>query len=193
MSAFTLVYAGPLPPKGTAADKLLLRRKLHPQMRELFNHPPFDQLANYLQPAPSGGAGRITLLSTVGNRTYASLITEELKLYAELDVLLLRRQASGVLSHGGDIDNRLKTLFDGLSIPSQTQAVPSGWQPTQDEQPLICLLQDDRLVTRVNVETDRLLRPESDLPTSDSAQDVQVTIRVTVKASSPIYANMSIT
>ena len=58
---------------------------------------------------------------------------------------------------GADIDNRLKTLFDALSWPTQTQQLPPGWAPGPDEQPLHCLLQDDRHITRVNIETDRWL------------------------------------
>jgi len=48
---------------------------------------------------------------------------------------------------------------------------------------LHCLLDDDRLITRVNVDTDRLLAPKS-------AEDVDLTIKVQLRASSPTYASV---
>jgi hypothetical protein len=51
-----------------------------------------------------------------------------------------------------------------------------------EERPLFCLLDDDRLVTRVNVDTDRLLAPTS-------ADDVDLTIRVQLRASSPTWVS----
>ena len=53
----------------------------------------------------------------------------------------------------GDIDGQIKTLFDALGIPENTEETANA-TPDKDEQPFFCLLQDDRLVTEVRVTTD---------------------------------------
>ena len=106
-----------------------------------------------------------------------------LKLVAELDILLLRPEDPGSIVQRADIDNRLKTLFDALRYPSIPQEIPARWSPADGEAPLFCLLDDDRLITRVNVDTDRLLA-------SNSPDEVDLTIRVRVRALSPTYASV---
>jgi hypothetical protein len=58
----------------------------------------------------------------------------------------------GRLITSGDIDNRLKTLFDSLRILGE---VPAG--PTEDKKPFYVLLEDDKPITHISVETDTLL------------------------------------
>jgi hypothetical protein len=49
-------------------------------------------------------------------------------------------------SSHGDIDNRLKTLFDCLTLPDPNQGYEAE-TPAQDELPYFyCLLEDDRLI-----------------------------------------------
>ena len=70
---------------------------------------------------------------------------------------MLRPAAPGELMHGGDIDNRIETLFDGLCVPPVDQI---RWLvPEPDEVPFFCLLEDDSLVTSLQVNKERLLRP----------------------------------
>jgi hypothetical protein len=91
-------------------------------------------------------------------KKYAPLIAS-MDLAAELDIIFLRQQARGqLIGQGGDIDNRLKTLFDALRMPSKGEVQQLGTAVDQDDDPLHCLLQDDVLIHRVNVETDRLLK-----------------------------------
>jgi hypothetical protein len=91
---------------------------------------------------------------------FSPLISRKNHLMCELDITLLRQQASGqLLDEGGEIDNRLKTLFEALQKPSTEEAQTAATTKRADDDPIHCLLQDDALVTRVNVETDRLLRP----------------------------------
>ena len=76
-----------------------------------------------------------------------------------LDILFLRRDEPGsLIKGGGDIDNRIKVLFDALRMPKGYQEL-EGFQPATDESPFFCLLEDDRLITEVKVTTDRLLTP----------------------------------
>lgn len=120
-----------------------------------------------------------------GPYSFFALVKQDIRLIAELDILMLRPAPPGSVFQGADIDNRLKTLFDALRYPEKEQEIPAGWSPGPEERPLFCLLKDDRLVTRVNVETDRLLAPAS-------PDEVALTIRVQVRASSPTYASAGI-
>jgi len=62
---------------------------------------------------------------------------------------------------GGDIDNRLKTLFHALKVSSEPTALPIGATPQLDETPFFVLLEDDSLITRISVDVDRLLDSSS--------------------------------
>jgi hypothetical protein len=76
-----------------------------------------------------------------------------------LDILFLRRdQPGGVVRHGGDVDNRIKVLLDGLRMPDRVEEL-GGLAIDADENPFYCLLEDDKLITEVNITTDRLLVP----------------------------------
>jgi hypothetical protein len=76
-----------------------------------------------------------------------------------LDILFLRRDEPGsLIKSGGDIDNRIKVLFDAMRIPQASEEL-KGTRPDQDEEPFFCLLEDDRLITEVKVTTDKLLAP----------------------------------
>ena len=77
-----------------------------------------------------------------------------------LDILFLRRDHPGnLIKSDGDIDNRMKVLFDALRMPQNSSEVCGP--PERDETPLFCLLEDDRLITEVKVSTDRLLVPSN--------------------------------
>jgi hypothetical protein len=104
-------------------------------------------------------------------------------LLAELDILMLRPGPPGSLvRHGGDIDNRLKTLLDALRMPSAAE-ITSG--PNSDETPFYCLLEDDRFITGLLVRTDRLLDAR------DPAE-VVLTIKVRIHAGKTIISNLGI-
>jgi hypothetical protein len=52
-------------------------------------------------------------------------------------ITLLRPEAPGnIVTQGGDIDNRLKTLLDALKVPNLPNALPTGAVPEADESPL---------------------------------------------------------
>ena len=66
-----------------------------------------------------------------------------------------------MITQGGDIDNRIKTLLDALSIPQANQ-IPNRDVPREDEDPFHCLLEDDNLITGIRITTDRLLACSND-------------------------------
>jgi hypothetical protein len=60
-------------------------------------------------------------------------------LYAELQLELLRPEPpERLLTEAGDMDNRLKTLFDALTMPRHADALPKNIQPESDETPFFC-------------------------------------------------------
>lgn len=162
---FRLVYEGPLLAQGAkAAHKWEIRRALHPQLARLWQDRPLATAAErLLDRSPQRGPGSI-VVEKDGLR-FAPLVTQRLHLYAEISVLLLREQPEGTLIvESGDIDNRLKTLLDGLRLPrgSNEGRAPgegNGLQAYSDPDPFFCVLEDDALVTKVSVEVARLLRP----------------------------------
>ena len=60
------------------------------------------------------------------------------------------------MTSAGDIDNRLKTHLDSLRVPGVPQEIASSTRPSSSKEPNSTLL-DDALITRINIETDRLL------------------------------------
>ncbi len=75
----------------------------------------------------------------------------------------------------GDIDNRIKTLLDALQVPNLGDQVPKEWIPSEEENPLYCLMEDDRLINSLTIITDRLLAPITE---SESVNDVMLIIHV---------------
>ena len=87
------------------------------------------------------------------------MATENLSLLCALDILFLRPDTPGKVLSSGDIDNRLKTIFDALRMPSGLDELGGYERPGTDEQPFFCLLEDDKQISKVAVETDMLLEP----------------------------------
>jgi hypothetical protein len=88
---------------------------------------------------------------------YVPLSFDGLGVACKLDILMLRPEAPGqTLIKGGDIDNRLKTLFDALRIPKAGEIMES---PDNEggRNPFFCLLEDDSLINHISVTTDLLL------------------------------------
>lgn len=154
-----------------------IRRALHPQLKRLWGlHPalrywashspggkpvrdPSDEHFDSLYHAAPGDScvNAIARTFTRANGfNFVPIVREELGLLCSLSILYLRPSKPGKIISHGDIDNRLKTLFDALSVPSDAQ-MPSS-SPAPDEQPMFVLLADDSLITHVSVETDFLLQ-----------------------------------
>jgi hypothetical protein len=49
--------------------------------------------------------------------------------------------------------------FDAFSIPTQVQDIAADAAASSVSEPMFTLLEDDRLIARVSVDTDRLLSP----------------------------------
>jgi len=157
---FRLIYEGPLHGQGAKSQhKWVIRRALHPQLQRLWHERPLADLAHSLLAHPAQ-AGSPSVIVEKGGLLFAPLVTQRLNLYAELSVLLFRQQPRGALiTDGGDIDNRLKTLLDGLRVPHGSLEGRTELPTDPDPKPFFCLLEDDSLVSKVTVESEQLLRP----------------------------------
>lgn len=162
---FTLYYRGPLKPNGGRADKHGIREALHPQLRDLWNHKPLAGMKEkLLDPSrrPDVPPGGNNVLYEVGDYLFGCIVSSRLHTTAELGITVLRPEAPGsLLAQSGDIDNRLKTLLDALTIPPQVSALPEDFSPGPDQVPFFCLLEDDALVTGLSMRTHRWLNPDA--------------------------------
>jgi hypothetical protein len=82
-----------------------------------------------------------------------------------------------IIVAGGDIDNRIKVLFDAFRMPQECCEIGNN-TPELDEEPFYVLLQDDKLITKISVTTDRLLTP---LRSDENKNDVHLVIGVKVR------------
>jgi hypothetical protein len=95
---------------------------------------------------------------------FVPLVTAHNNLFCELNVLLLRSGDPGhVVRRNGDLDNRIKTLFDALRMPHDIQEL--GGVTPENDQPVFCLLEDDCLITKITVATQRRLRQSGERTT----------------------------
>ena len=182
---FRLVYEGPLKSNGSVRHKQDIRRYLHGQFAVLWKQPPLDEVPELLTENPK--KDYISILQKVGIFTFAPLICKKLHLVCRLGITLLRPEPPGsIITQGGDIDNRLKTLFDALRMPKIESEIPNGDVPGVNENPFFCLLEDDNLITSVAVETDRLLKA---VPTESH---VQMIINVETKQIYKTWDNLDL-
>ena len=183
---FRLIYEGPLRGQGAkSSHKWEIRRALHPQLKRLWQEHPLRDASDTLLAHPPLPA-KVSVIVEKGGLQFAPLVTQRLNLYVELSVLLFRQQPRGALiTDGGDIDNRLKTLLDGLRVPRGSMEGRTELPEEPDPKPFFCLLEDDSLVTKVSVESEQLLRPAQ-------PDEVLAIISVHVKKTVLSYANMSL-
>ena len=173
---FTLTYDGDLFPKKQANKKDIkhayithkqeIRRVFHCQLKEFWNSSPIDLTKKESK----------SMLKKIGDYHFFPIVPTDHNEIAELEIIMLRpgQGPGSIIAEGGDIDNRLKTLFDSLTIPKKSE-IPPDDKPEKSEDPFYCLLEDDVLIANLSVATDRLLKP--DKPKSY----VKLIIRVQIK------------
>lgn len=178
---FRLFYQGPLKGCGSPSDKQSLRRAFLPQLRALWQQNP---LAEFSKHVSFDSAKVPSVVKRVGPFNCLPLVQQAIELVAVIDIVLLRPEEPGnIVTQGGDIDNRLKTLLDSLQMPKENQ-IPTGDMPRNGEDPFYCLLEDDHLVTGLSVTTDRLLHPV------EHPHDVILLIHVTTEFTHQHFTNV---
>ena len=195
---FALTFDGELRANGNIKAKWNIRKEFHPQLAELWRlhpatqaimrrplvpqHSPYMPMVRHhsVDPIPQNvvPTPNIDLCEVVGvgGRKFLPLVREKIGLRCSLNILFLRKEEPGRVYQGGDMDNRLKTLFDALGVPNKEQIVDD---PTLDD-PIYCLVEDDALITALNIKTERLLsRPNS------SPHEVHLVVEVDVRVTHP--------
>lgn len=166
---FHLTYRGPLfSAQGgntRAQHKHDIRRDFHSQLKRLWEITPFLDTGERSGPGalllegredmPAYDRDSLAAKHAQFGFNFVPLVTRELNLLCGLEILFLRPDRPGNLWRG-DIDNRIKTLFDALRIPEAGENYAQR-EPASDEKPFYCLLEDDSLITKISVETDQLL------------------------------------
>ncbi len=158
---FRLLFDGPIGSGSRAPIKQEIRRALHPQLRRLW-------LVTRKLRALAEHKGQIfhaevqsrsteapTYLSeeeaiqfafkrwgdnwNIGPFHFVPLVTKELATVCKLDILLLRPDDDRYVMEHGDLDGHVKTLFDGLRMPTKQDETGHS-SPTPHENPFFCLL-----------------------------------------------------
>ncbi|MCF3628785.1 hypothetical protein RJ527_15015 [Thalassospiraceae bacterium LMO-SO8] len=150
-----------------ASHKHEIRKIFHRQLRHYWQVHPYLSTA-YLSHRRLGRVqpevklvDHLSQKYKLENYNFVPLVTPDLSLICSLEILFLRRGFPGEAVRSGDIDNRLKTIFDALRMPGNSSELGGFETPGDDEIPFFCLLTDDNLISHVSVETDTLLEPSS--------------------------------
>jgi hypothetical protein len=207
---FRLLYSGnQLLSNGSPTVKHAIRREFHPQLKQLWmTNPLLSKMAHYrgictLPPNTNDeleanvafrneeiiAKARDGFFSEMGERyqhgafKFVPLVEQSLALRVSLDILFLRRDQHPLIKAGGDLDNRLKTLFDALRVPETTDGL--GGAPGEGEEPIFVLLQDDCLISEIHVNTDNLLMlpREKEPDAKDAFLVINVRLNPTVSGS----------
>jgi hypothetical protein len=204
---FNLTYEGSLPSSGNkpkVQDVTRIRAHFHPQLVDLWRTHPALVAVNENRLFPKTGGATIAqthheypgpilpvarqqvlgipqseLLDLCENITkhgsqFRPLVRNSYALHCGLKILFLRKEGPGKVYQGGDIDGRMKTLLDALAIPQhveQVRADQSGLLP------LYCLMEDDSMISGLNVESERLWG-DSSHPDDYAKLTIEVDVRV---------------
>jgi hypothetical protein len=194
---FMLRYRGPLPSNGSIKEKHFIRMLIHKQLAELCNQEVLLSQAKR-DDLPEGTLkGRkvdvprpISIFFyyiPIAGFNFIPIVHRPHELSCSLDILFLRREKPGdIIQHGGDLDNRLKTLFDALRLPLDKSEL-GGIIPETPGKRVYCLLEDDSLITKVSVSTHQLLEP---LEEKEHPSTVELLIHVTIQSTYPMTANL---
>ena len=187
-----------------AGEKHMLRKEFHKQLKRLWETkypligrtaPTIPRPLNAVN-SPTIEGGFLAYRDVVADKfsyhgyKFVPIVTEDLFLTCSLAFLWLRPEEPKLLMQGGDLDNRIKTVFDSLRMPSVEEAaeLKNDYPSEPDETPMYCLMQDDKLVAEIKVTADQLLL----LPGTAKlkANDTFLVVHVRVKPTRLLGANI---
>ena len=173
----TLRFRGELPSNGRPEEKHAIRLQLHSQLQAYWQK---DSRLKEINENLKGlqvfelKSGRFEVTRPIKGQqnffrrhplcghNFVPLVTGVRESHCHLSLRFYRNTEDvGILFHGGDIDNRLKTFFDALQVPQASEQIPaSSRNPQGDpkEWPTIfCLVDNDRSITKLAIESFILL------------------------------------
>lgn len=110
---------------------------------------------------------------------FVPLVTCWRYLRAEVSIRLHRYEGDlhtgGVLYHSGDLDNKCKVLLDALRMPMGSRDLPAT--AAHDRPVFFCVLEDDRLVSKITLEVRNRLGPRPERRKMTTL-DVDIDIRI---------------
>jgi hypothetical protein len=121
-----------------AKHKHEIRKVFHRQLRRLWEqHPVFESYpknkaaVRYFQPTDVLASGEdyekvISEFELAGYKFFP-IATQKLSLLCSVQILFLRPDTPGGVIRSGDIDNRMKTIFDALRLPANERVAARGW------------------------------------------------------------------
>ena len=130
---FRLKYEGPLKTNGSKNHKHEIRKAFHPQLKNLLENSGLLIIlnkANFMNPE-----NEKSIIKKVGNFQFVNLVSSQIGLIAELDIIFMRPEEPGKMINSGDIDNRIKTLFDALRYPKEEQDLAYKLEKSQIKWP----------------------------------------------------------
>jgi hypothetical protein len=154
---FTLVYKGKVNDGKVDKKKRIeviheIRLNFHQQLKALIKLPPLNDHQNWFNKLSYPKE----LHKSVDGKDFISLVSSDLKMYVDLRIDLFSAYKNRSFK---DIDNKLKIICDALQVPREKKNIPLQWvQNSKTERPLICLLSDDKLIYKLNVDTDYILK-----------------------------------
>ena len=148
---FCLHYYGTIKSNDCVKGKHLIRKELHKQMKSICSTHPFAQVFAKDKEERRKPQEKPMFIEMKGHR-YWFLISQYLKTVVDLSItFLFPYEVGAIFTQGGDIDNRLKTLFDALRIPQNTDEIPPDDDFDYSDDGMYCLLEDDKLINGVQI------------------------------------------
>jgi hypothetical protein len=115
---------------------------------------------------------------------FVPMVTRVMEADCHLRIALRRPIKPGTIIYsGGDLDGRLKTLFDAFAMPPQQQDLPEGI--TGNDAPCLCLLESDELITGLSIESE-------EWRAAPSSHHAEADITVTIQAVTLMYGTRQI-
>jgi hypothetical protein len=191
---FQLSFEGPLPSSGNANDAYPRPAKLQAiwKIRDSIN----SQLLHLVEthPALSGRSSPSRALRhalippiVVDGFPFRALARAHFKVKCSLKIdLLVNHEPGSVITKRGDLDNRIKTLMDGLRVPASQQEIKNfASKDFLKQNDYVCLLEDDILVSALDVEMQRYLGP----PMGAGEDHVRANIGVKIEPTEHTFNN----
>ena len=149
---FCLHYSGVLKSDDRASGKHRIRMQLHPQIEALCRGRFYPTFKPDLENSRDDNSP--PMYYAIDGKQFYFLVSSKLHTVVNLDITLLLPHPVGSIIHsGGDVDNRIKTLFDALRIPHNPSEAPSHFGEIATESPTFSLLEDDKLINRISIKS----------------------------------------